>query len=179
MGKNRKLTQKQAKFVEEFLVDLNATQAAIRAGYSPKTAFNAGWQNVRKCEDAIAVARQELSAKSGITPEKVIQGFADLAFADLAECYDENGILKNIHDIPKSARMAVAGLEVFEEFAGKGEDKVKIGETKKVKLWDKVKALDSLAKHFGLYDADNKQKTSPLTELLERLDGRGLPTPSD
>ena len=163
MAKDGKLTAKEAKFVEEYLIDLNASAAARRAGYSVKTSNRTGPENLSKphIQKALTFARQELSAKSGITPEMVIQGFADLAFADLADCYDESGYLKNIHDIPKPARMALAGLEVFEEFDGRGDDRVKIGETKKVKRWDPHKGLDSLAKHFGLYDADNKQRQVP------------------
>ena len=52
------LTQKQARFVEEYTVDFNATAAAVRSGYSPKTAYNAGWQNVRKCDIAEAIAKR-------------------------------------------------------------------------------------------------------------------------
>jgi phage terminase small subunit len=162
MSKKRGLTPKALKFVQEYLIDLNATQAAIRSGYAPKRADATAYNLLRKTEiqAALNVARQELSAKSGITPEKVIQGFADLAFSDLADCYDENGNLKNIHDIPKPARMALAGVKVYEEFAGKGEERTKIGETKRVRLWDKHKGLESLAKHFGLYDADQSQKAN-------------------
>lgn len=162
MAKNGKLTAKAAKFVHEYLIDLNASAAAERAGYSPKTAYSIGFENLKKPEiqAALNLARQELSAKSGITPEKVIQGFADLAFADIAECYEPDGALKNIHDIPKSVRMALAGIKVFEEFDGRGPDKVKVGETKKIRMWDKHKGLDSLAKHFGLYDADRSNQAN-------------------
>jgi phage terminase small subunit len=157
---SKKLTAKEAKFVQEYLIDLNASAAARRAGYSPKTANRTGPENLSKphIQAALTFARQELSSKSGITPEKVIQGFADLAFADISECYNEDGILKNIHDIPKSCRAALAGIEVFEEFGGKGENKVYLGQTKKVRMWDKHKGLDSLAKHFGLYDADKSNR---------------------
>lgn len=155
-----KLTPKETKFVKEYLIDLNATAAAIRAGYSEKTASQIGYQKLQKnsVQEAITVAQKELSVKSGITPEKVIEGFRQIAEADIADCYDENGNLKNIHDIPKATRMALAGLDVFEEFEGRGENREQIGFTKKIKLWDKLKALDSLAKHFGLYNADQSQK---------------------
>ena len=68
MGQGMSLTAKQSRFIDEYLKDFNATQAAIRAGYSKKTAHNAGWQNVRKCEirevldqhvEAMAVGRDE------------------------------------------------------------------------------------------------------------------------
>ena len=162
MSGKSKLTGKQAKFVQEYLIDMNATQAAIRSGYSAKSAHYMGFDTLRnpKVQEALTAARQELSAKSGVTPEMVIQGFANGAFADLAECYAKDGSLKNIHDIPKPVRMAIAGLEVDEIFIGSGEDRVHTGHTKKLKMWDKHKNLDSLAKHFGLYDADKSNQAN-------------------
>ena len=159
----KKLTPKQDKFVNEYLIDLNGTAAVIRAGFSPKQASSKAYQLLRKntVQEALIERRKELSAASGVTPEKVIQGFANLAFADLAECYDENGFLKNIHNIPKNIRMALAGIEVDELFEGKGEDRERIGQTKKVKIWDKNRALDSLAKYFGLY-------APQVIEIMER-----------
>ncbi|MHB8084268.1 MAG: terminase small subunit [Dehalococcoidia bacterium] len=170
------LKGKREQFPSEFIKDCNATAAAKRSGYSVKTAYSQGQRLLKDVEiqAAIALVRQELSIKTGITPEKVIQGFADIAFADLADCYNEDGTLKNIHDIPKASRMALAGLDVFEEFVGRGEDRVKIGETKKIKRWDPHKGLDSLAKYFGLYDADNKQRQVPFCMPINLGDDDGL-----
>ena len=155
-----KLTAKQAKFIEEYLIDLNASAAAKRAGFSQKNSDIIGYQLLQKTtvQKALAIARQKLSAKAGVTQEMVIEGFRQIAQADLAECYNPDGTLKNIHDIPAEARQALAGVEVFEEHDGRGENRTFVGYTKKIKMWDKVKALDSLAKHLGLYDADNKRK---------------------
>jgi phage terminase small subunit len=160
MGKNGKLTAKEAKFVEEYLVDLNASAAARRAGYSEKTANRIAFQNLSKVhiQEALTFARQELSVKSGITPEMVIKARGNIAFFDIAECYTDDGSLKHIHDIPKETRLAMSGLESEEIFAGRGDDRVYIGQAKKVKFWDKNRALEALEKHFGLYDADNSQK---------------------
>ena len=159
----KKLTAKEAKFVDEYLIDLNASAAARRAGYSEKTAYRIGYENLRKphIEEALMVARQRLSVESGITPEMVIKARGNIAFFDIAECYTEDGNLKNIHDIPKETRLALAGLESEEIFAGRGDDRVFIGHAKKIKSWDKNRALEALEKHFGLYDADNKQKQVP------------------
>jgi phage terminase small subunit len=158
----KKLTPKEAKFVEEYLIDLNAAGAARRAGYSEKTATVIGYENLTKphIQDALQVARQEISVKSGITPEMVLKARANIAFFDIAECYTQDGMLKNIHDIPKEARLALAGLESEELFTGRGADREQIGQTKKVKVWDKNKALDALDKHFGLYNADLSGQTN-------------------
>lgn len=156
----KKLRPKQKKFVQEYLLDLNATQAAIRAGYSVKTAHSIGFENLRKpgIQDALDLAQKELAKRAGVTIEELIIAYKQIAFADLAQCYDKNGFLKNIHDIPIPARMALAGLEVDELYEGKGEERERIGQTKKVKLWDKLKALDALGRHLGLFNADTSQK---------------------
>lgn len=80
----QKLTPKQRRFVEEYLVDLNATQAATRAGYSAKTAVKIGSENLRKpaVAEAIAAARLAQSERTGIDADTVLRGLADLASAD-------------------------------------------------------------------------------------------------
>src|SRR4030095_16059987 len=95
-----KLTPKQAKFVQEYLIDLNATQAAIRAGYSPKRADEQGYENLRKPEiqTTLAAERQSLAANPQITPERVLQEYSRLAFADLRRVasWDTEGV--RFHD---------------------------------------------------------------------------------
>lgn len=70
------LTPKQARFVNEYLVDLNATQAAIRAGYSPRTAASIGWENLRKPAIAreIAIRQEELAQGVALTQQEVLDG---------------------------------------------------------------------------------------------------------
>ncbi|WP_082017872.1 terminase small subunit [Leisingera sp. ANG-Vp] len=79
------LTAKQERFVAEYLIDLNATQAAIRAGYSAKTAHSVGHENLRKPEIAKAIqeAQAKRSEKTGITQERVLQELARIGFADI------------------------------------------------------------------------------------------------
>ena len=81
----KKLTEKQKRFVEEYLIDLNATQAAIRAGYSPKTANEQGTQNLAKLsiQDAVAKAMAERSRRTGINQDRVLQELAKLAFVKI------------------------------------------------------------------------------------------------
>lgn len=75
------LTPKQQRFVEEYLIDLNATQAAIRAGYSEKTAKSVGHENLTKPDiaKAIAEAQEKLSNKAQVTVEMVVQGLLNEA----------------------------------------------------------------------------------------------------
>jgi phage terminase small subunit len=84
---NDTLNPKQRKFVEEYLVDLNATQAAIRSGYAAKTAYSSGERLLRHVEvsKAIAQAQAELSERTKITQERVLQEIGKIAFANLNE----------------------------------------------------------------------------------------------
>lgn len=72
-----------------------------------------------------------------------------IALSDVREIVDENGNLKNIEDIPEHTRRAISGVDITEEFAGKGDDREKVGYTKKVKVFDKLKALELLYKREG------------------------------
>jgi phage terminase small subunit len=84
---NTKLTAKQRTFIEEYLIDLNATQAAIRAGYSKKTAQQVGSQNLSKLviQTAIQKAMNQRSKSTGITAAKVLDAIAEIGFADFNE----------------------------------------------------------------------------------------------
>lgn len=86
-----KLTGKQDRFVEEYLIDLNATQAAIRAGYSEKTAAEIGFENLRKPQiaEVIAKSRQKTANKLEITRERVLEEIASIAFEQIKDADPE------------------------------------------------------------------------------------------
>lgn len=136
-----KLTEKQKRFVAEYLVDLNATQAAIRAGYSPKTANRIGSQNLSKVDvqAEIEKRRATLRNKLEITQEKVIEELAAVAFANGADFAQvtKTGLVRIIptEDIPQDKRKACS----LKEGANGTE----------IKTYDKVRALELLGKHLG------------------------------
>lgn len=144
------LTPKQARFVAEYLIDLNATQAAIRAGYSPKTANRIASNLLSKVDIAQAVAEgkaRQLEA-AGLSAVRVLEEYRRLAFIDLRTFFDEAGNMKAMGDLTAEQGSALAGLEVIIKNAEAGDgvtDRVH-----KFKVWDKTRALESLAKHFGL-----------------------------
>ena len=84
------MTKKQKRFVEEYLIDLNATQAAIRAGYSPATAKEIGCENLTKpnISEAIAKAMAERSRRTGVNQDRVLQELAKIAFAKITDAVD-------------------------------------------------------------------------------------------
>ena len=146
------MTPKQAAFVQHYLIDQNATQAAVRAGYSVKTAYSIGEENLRKPEirAAIDAAMSDTAARLGITAERVMRERSRLAFFDPRRLFASNGEPIPIHELDDDTAAALAGLDVHEEFAGSGTDRVFIGYTKKYKLASKDPSLAALEKYFGL-----------------------------
>lgn len=146
------LTPKQEMFVKEYLIDLNATQAAIRAGYSEKTARAIANENLTKpyIQEAIQKAMQQRSKRVQITADRVLEEYARIAFFDPRKLYNDDGTPVDLSQLDEDTARAVVSLDVYEEFTGFGENREQIGVTKKYKVADKVRALDSLAKHLGI-----------------------------
>lgn len=152
----KKLNAQQAFFVLEYLKDLNATQAAIRAGYCKKSPSNAGkvgpaMVNTPHIAAAIQEQMDKRAARLEISADVILRELLFIARADLAQAYTKEGKLKSIHDIPEETRRAMAGVKVYEEFDGFGKDRFQCGETIEVKFWDKPKALELLGKHLKLF----------------------------
>lgn len=153
------LTSKQQRFVAEYLKDHNATNAAIRCGYSPKTANQQGSRLLANANISAAVAEkaEKQLEKAEVTAQKVLDEIARLAFSDVRGLFDENGNLKPIHTLDDKQAAAIASLEVVKKNAQAGDGQTDI--VHKVKVWDKTKSLEMLAKHFAL--------------LIERVDVSG------
>lgn len=147
------LTAKQQRFVEEYLVDLNATQASIRAGYSQDAAAAIGWENLRKPEiaQAIEAAQKARSERTKIDADWVLQRLALEAQADLADLYNPNGSLKPISEWPLVWRQGlVAGIETQQEYVNTDEGKQPDGIVHKVKLSDRIRRIELLGKHIAV-----------------------------
>lgn len=151
------LTPKQQRFVDEYLVDLNATAAAKRAGYSEKTAYSIGQENLKKPEiqAAIQKRRDKLRGKLEISQERVLLEYARIAFFDPRKLFQDNGTPRDITALDDDTAAALAGLDVLEEYDGVGQDRVFVGYTKKYKVSNKLEALKDLAKHLGLFDGQS------------------------
>lgn len=144
-----KLTAKQARFVEEYLVDLNGTQAAIRAGYSRKMAHSISYQMLAKAHiaEAVTAAQAVRSKRTAIDADWVMRRLVEEATADLANILDEHGGIRPVADWPLIWRQGlVAGFEVAEMTV----EGVKVGQTVKVKLSDRIKRLELIGKHVGV-----------------------------
>ncbi len=145
------MTQKQRAFVREYLVDLNATQAALRAGYSKKTAGAIGTENLRKpiIEEEIKKAIDERAKRVQISADQVLAELAALATSDIMRNYvldPDTGEVTLTDAAPRSATRAVSSVEISTYTSEDGSGRVQT----KLKLWDKPRALQLLARHLGL-----------------------------
>lgn len=158
----KKLTKRQLLFCQEYCVDFNGTQAAIRAGLSEKSAKVQASRLLTKDNIRTEVKRitTERLTQIGVNPLRILTEYTRIAFGDLRKLYDENGRLKAPHELTDEEAAMLSSIEVYEEFGyDKEGEKTHIGDTKKVKLWDKPKALEALARHLSLF-ADKIDITS-------------------
>lgn len=145
------LNDRQLRFTYEYMVDHNATQAAIRAGYSAKTAYSQGQRLLKNVEirKVIGDATERQNCRIEITADRVLQEIAKIAFFDPRKLFDEYGNPKGINEIDDDTAAAIAGLDVDTKTDGES-DLLTI--TKRIKIADKQKALDMLGRHYGLFD---------------------------
>lgn len=155
------LNAKQRRFVEEYLLDLNATQAATRAGYSQKTARAIGARLLTNVDiqQAIQVAMQDRSEQTGITAARVLSEIGRLAFADIRKIFTEDGQLRPVHELPEEVAASISSVEVVtSKVPGGGPTEVEY--TSKIKFWDKRGSLELLGKHLKLF-TDKTEVTGP------------------
>jgi len=141
------MTRKQERFVEEYLVDLNATQAAIRAGYSPVSANEQASRllanaNIRARVDT---AMAELSKRTGVSQERVIRELAKVAFVNPTDVIDFESA-KLLDSATSDDTAAIASVKVKTIPTADG-----LGVEREIKVADKLKALELLGKHFGMF----------------------------
>ncbi|AWC21391.1 Terminase small subunit [Aminobacter sp. MSH1] len=147
------LTAKQARFVEEYVLDLNATQAAIRAGYAEKSASVEGARLLAnaKVGEAVAAGLKARSERTKIDADWVLTRLAEEAEADLSDLYDDNGHLKPMKEWPKIWRKGlVAGIETLTEFETVDGKKEPVGVVRKIRLSDRIKRVELIGKHVDV-----------------------------
>lgn len=157
-----RLTEKQKRFVEEYLVDLNATQAAIRAGYSPKTAEQVAYQLLQKTSVSteIQLAIKKRSERTEITQDRVLRELAAIGFARATDYAGVKDGAVQVYDTDRLTDVqsrAIAGIK---------EGKYGV----EVTLCDKIKALSKLGEHLGLFSCPAGGTPAPEeSSLLDAL----------
>lgn len=142
------LTEKQRRFVDEYLIDLNATQAAIRAGYSVKTAKDIGCQNLAKLniQQAISEKMAERSKRTGVNQDRIVLELAKIAFVNAADVIDsDDATIKAGATADDTAAIQSVKVKVIPTKEGEGVER-------EIRLNDKLKALELLGKHLGMWN---------------------------
>ncbi len=141
------MTKKQKRFVEEYLVDLNATQAAIRAGYKPGTAYSIGSENLKKPEIKAAIdkAMAERSRRTGVNQDRILLELARIGFAKITDVVDlKTGKIKDC--VSEDDLACIQSLKIKP-----GE----FGTEREIKMYDKKSALVELGKHLGMFSGNS------------------------
>ena len=157
------MTKKQKRFVDEYLIDLNITQAAIRAGYSPKTAYSIGSENLKKPEirACIEKAMAERSKRTGINQDRIIMELAKIGLLNPKDLVDfDEATVKEEAAEEDLAAIASVRVKRFPTKDGEGIER-------EIKMHDKIKALELLGRHFGMFK--DKVEVSGLEEEKKKL----------
>lgn len=151
-GDKPPMSEKHQRFVEEYLVDLNATQAAIRAGYSAKTAYAQGSALLKHIEvkKAIAKAKRDRAERMAIKQDRVLLELARIAYFDIRKTVDANGAPIPLHKLDDDTAAAIAGIDVIEQFEMVDGERVPTGVLKKYKVFDKNTAVTNAMRHLGM-----------------------------
>ncbi len=179
------LNEKQAMFCLEYIKDFNATQAAIRVGYSEKTAGSRGasLMQISAIQERIAANVAERSERAKVDADWLLKRLALEAEADLNDLYSEDGGLKPVNQWPKIWRQGlVSGIDSHQEYEYIAGEKVPAGVVQKIKLSDRVKRLEMIGKHVDVSAfSENHNHTGSVSiaiaDILESIDGtsKGLP----
>jgi phage terminase small subunit len=175
------MTPKEHRFCEEYIVDLNATQAAIRAGYSRHSARTSGADNMAKqyIIEEIERLKVERSERTGIDADWLLTRLAAEATADVADIYGENGELLPVNEWPLVWRQGlIAGIDVE---VISGPDGSEMGVIRKIKVSDRAKRLEMIGKHVSVKAFEDRLAVTGLDALADRLEraARRLPDGND
>ncbi len=158
-----KLTPKQARFIQEYLIDLNAAQAAIRAGYSAKTARVIGHENLTRPDIAAAIekAMAERAERTGLTADWVVDELRKIAGANMADYMKPGPEGYPVLDFSSLTRDQTAALSqvTVEDVAG--------GKRVQFKLHDKLSALDKLGRHLGIFSEKQQSEVKVADDVVD------------
>lgn len=188
------LTAKQAMFISEYMVDKNATQAALRAGYSAKTAGSTGYELLQKphIKAAIEQQRAEQAERTGIKADEILIALANIARADIRDAvqWGSNVVEMDAEGkiIPPGDEREGTGVQTSIPFVmAEGSEnlpreltaaisEVSMTErgTFRVKMHDKLAAIEKLMRHMGMFEADNKPLADAITDLIQAAQGTAL-----
>lgn len=172
-----KLTKKNEVFCKEYLIDLNATQAAIRAGYSVESAGSIGSELLKKPEIRARIDKEmaERSKRTGINADRVLRELARVAFLNPKDVIDLN-TAEVKEDASEDDLAVIAGVKVkyvpHKDFDENGDPVIEQAIEREVRMADKLKALELCGKHLGMFK-DNPDSAAPVTVVINYDYGGG------
>lgn len=172
------LTEKQERFAVLYFRDGNASQA-YREAFAPKKMSAKHIANKASAllkrgeiQGRVAELRAKVSDRAVLTLEKTFARLARIVNGDVRQLFGEKNRMLDVSDWDPDTAAIVAGVESFEEYQGKGEDRQAVGMVRKVKLIDVNPAIANAMRHFGAFEKDNKQRADPTALLLQWLNER-------
>ena len=174
--------KRRALFVEQYKRNGgNGKDAAIAAGYARKCANRQAYILLQRPDVKALIEKRnqeiisEAERETGLSIQNTLRELARMVHVDPRRFMNDKGGLKDISELDDECAAALASIDVFEEYAGRGEDRELIGYTKRIKFWDKNAAIDKAMKHLGLFKADNQQKPAPTIPVFNIIGiaGRG------
>lgn len=176
------LTPQQSLFAREYLKDLDGKAAAVRAGYSAKTAESQASRLLRHVKIRALLADLGKKAQEALAREaeavelsvaRVLKELAVIGFSDLRQLLDADGKLKPVSEWPDAAALAIGSIEVVKETVRNGEEVSTHEQTIKVKTWDKPRALEMLGRYLKMF-TDRKEISGELTVTEKQADYEDL-----
>ena len=166
----RPMAAKQVAFVQEYLLDLDASKAVVRAGYhaTGQRAAEIGYQLLQKppVQEAIREALAARAKRTEISQDRTLKEIARVAFLDPLELFANDGTLLPLNKMPEDARRAIASLEVEELWEGTGKDRIAIGRLKKIKLVSKEGTLTLVGRHLGIFNEKDNAPDMPMPVVV-------------
>lgn len=168
------MTEQRKRFADKYFETLNGAKSAIYAGYSEATARQQAHQLLQEpeIEEYLRILREEEAKKADISKEKWLSELKKIGFSDIRELYSTDGAIHNINQIDDETAGAISGVKSKEMFDGGGK---KVGDIIEVKMHDKLRALDTIGKHLGFFEKDNRQKADiivrPKIQFVKKNNG--------
>ena len=182
------LTDKQQEFADLYrgdpdcLGNATACYASMHPRAGRRTCEVEGHKLLRNPEISAYLERKrrEAEQRADVSQADVLREFARLGFSRISGVFDEHGGLKSPDRLPVDVDASISSIEVVTRLGStKDEDgNREVEYVNKIRLWDKNSALDKLARHLGMYDADNRQQGDPMSRLLEMIDGKTRKLPN-
>lgn len=170
------LSEQKKRFCDKYFETLKGAESARYAGFSEATARQIAHNMLQEpeVEEYLSALRNTLAEKTGITQQRVLEEYAKIAFFDIREVFDIDGGLIHVKQLDDSSAGAISSIKSSEEWGEDDEgNKVITGTIKEVKVFDKIRALQDLGKHLGMFEKDNDQKTKAAQVTIFQLPDNG------